>query len=935
MKPVVLCIMDGVGYRKEHHGNALLEAKTPTLDLLWNKYPHSLLEASGEQVGLPSGQMGNSEVGHSNIGAGRVVYQPLEIINNSIKDKTFFENKKILENINHSITYNSKLHILGLLSDGGVHSHINQLFSLLDLCKKNNVTNLYLHIFLDGRDTIQDSGIKYIEKLENKLNELGIGEIATISGRYYAMDRDNRWDRVEKAYNTIVNGDIEEVKDYKTKIKNNYNNNIYDEFIEPFVVNKKGLIEDNDSLIVFNYRPDRLRELFKAITNKEFIEFNTKKLNNIVLTTMFYVSEELIANYAFEHQSLDNMFGPYISKLGLKQLRIAETEKYAHVTYFFDGGKELVLEGKDQILIPSPKVATYDLAPSMSAYEITDKLLEEIDKNTYDVIILNLANGDMLGHTGNMKATVLALETIDKCIGRIFDKVSLNKGLLILTADHGNCEYMLDDNNNVITSHSTSKVPFIITDSKYKLKDGKLADIAPTILSILNLKIPSEMTGNVLIEKKEKKLKKNNIFIFISLIFIISLISIYGYRFIKYYKEEHPTEITTNYLYNKIIAQDIVGSGDGLYLENNEYIFKGDVENNYVYYSGILFRVVKVNEDKSIKLITDDSVASLVWGTTNDYETSYIRDYLNKTDEYTGIFYDSLVDPTSYLVSNDFCIDEIEEDITCNKKINDYVGLLSYDEYKTALGYKSYLNTSKYWWLINPSSTAPWYVFDEGGVNNKDAYYGYGVRPVINLKPNLNYVSGTGSKTDPYIIDTNTSINTGDYVTYSNYTWKVIGITDTSVKLVMNDYLVINEQVVTKAFSTSKNIYNIKDTTSLAYYLNNTFYKKLSNNSLIEESTWYTGSYNEDTLYDYKKIYETTVSAKVGLLNITDLYTTDLSDYYLMTSSSEDMVYSIKADTTLYSSLMEDKLKVRPVIYINKNFKSGTGTVEDPYIIEE
>jgi len=943
MKPIVLCIMDGIGYRKEQHGNAVLAANTPTLDLLWDKYPHSLLEASGEQVGLPSGQMGNSEVGHGNIGAGRIVYQPLELINKSIKEKTFFENKQILEVINHSKNNNSKLHILGLLSDGGVHSHIDQLFSIIDMCKMNNVEEVYFHIFLDGRDTSQDSGLLYLEQLENKIAESKIGKIATISGRYYAMDRDNRWDRVEKAYDVIVNGNGEIIPNYKEHIKENYSNNILDEFINPFIVNEEGLISENDGLIVFNYRPDRLRELFKAISNKDFIDFPTKKFNNIKLVTMFHVSDELISLTAFNHQSLDNMFGPYISSLGLKQLRIAETEKYAHVTYFFDGGKELELPGKDQILVSSPKVATYDLDPEMSAYEVTDKLLDAIDKNIYDVIILNLANGDMVGHTGSIPATIKAVETVDKCVGRIFDKVSLSNGLLILTADHGNSDYMLDDNERVVTSHSTSKVPFIITDSKYTLKDGKLADIAPTMLSILGLKIPTEMDGNVLVEfkKKNKKVsKKNNIFIILSLIFILSLITIYGYRFIKYYKEENPTNnaVTSNYLSTKIIKEEVVAKGSGLYLENSEYVFKGNVSNNYVYYSGRLFRIVKVNKDQTIKLITDDSVSSLVWGIDNNYETSYVRKYLNSTEEeYSGIFYNSLIDPDLYLESKDFCIDKVEGKTTCKKTVKEKVGLLTYAEYKDALGYESYLNTGKYWWLINPSTTSPWYVFDKGGVNdegnNASTYYSYGVRPVINLKANLDYISGTGTKEDPYIINNDSTVSVGDYVKYSNYTWKIIEVNDTSVKLAMNNYLTISNKEVTRAFSTSANKYNVKDTSSLAYYLNNTFYKSLTNNTLVENGTWYTGSYNEDTKYDYTKIYDTNVLSKVGLMNVTDLYTTDLSEYYLFTPSNEDMVYSIKADSTIYSSLMENKLKVRPVIYVNKNLTVGTGTISDPYIV--
>ena len=504
MKPFVLCILDGVGIRKEKHGNAVKKANMPNFNKLMKKYPHSLLNASEESVGLPHGQMGNSEVGHSNIGAGRVLYQPQEIINREIKDGNFYQNKNILEVINHTLKNNSKLHIFGLLSDGGIHSDISHLMALIDMCKNNGIKNLYFHLFLDGRDTLPTVSIKYIEKLEQKIKETGIGQIATISGRYYAMDRDNRWERIEKAYNVII-GKSNVTENYKKYIEDSYKKNITDEFIEPILVNKDGILEDNNGLIVFNFRPDRLRELFKAITNKDFNEFEHKEFKNIKLVTMFGVSEEVICTNAYQKETLENTLGVYLSKNNLTQLRIAETEKYAHVTYFFDGGKELELKGKDQILIPSPKVSTYDLKPEMSAYEITDKLLEVIDK--YDVVILNFANGDMVGHTGKFNETVAALETIDKCLGKIYEKVTKLKGTLMVTADHGNSDTMLDENDNPVTSHSMSKVPLIITNKKIKLKNGKLADIAPTILSYLNLKVPKEMTGKNLIKRRRKRLR--------------------------------------------------------------------------------------------------------------------------------------------------------------------------------------------------------------------------------------------------------------------------------------------------------------------------------------------------------------------------------------------------------------------------------------------
>ncbi len=496
----VLCIMDGVGIRDTEYGNAVKMAKKPNLDYLIKNYPHSKLEASGELVGLPAGQMGNSEVGHTNIGAGRIVYQPLQLITNQIKNGEFFQNKNLLETIKHVKDNHSNLHICGLLSDGGIHSHINHLFGLIDLCKKEGISNVYYHVFLDGRDTLPNICLKYLDELSEKIKETSVGSIASISGRYYAMDRDNRWDRVKKAYDVMVTGTGIECNSYKDVIEKNYNEGIFDEFIVPTIIDKNGMIKDNDGLIAFNFRPDRLREIFKAITNPDFSDFEHKNLKNIKLTTMMPVSNEVICNNAFELQKLDNTLGEYLSKNHKTQLRIAETEKYAHVTYFFDGGVEKDLDGCKRILVNSPKVATYDLKPEMSAYEVTDKLIKELD-NHLDVVILNFANGDMVGHTGNLDAAIKAVETVDDCIGKIYKKVEEIGGTLIVTADHGNSEVMIDDNGNVITSHTTNKVPLIITDKRIKLEDGKLADIAPTMLYLLGLDIPKEMTGNVLIKK--------------------------------------------------------------------------------------------------------------------------------------------------------------------------------------------------------------------------------------------------------------------------------------------------------------------------------------------------------------------------------------------------------------------------------------------------
>ena len=497
MKKVILCIMDGIGIRKEDHGNAVRVADTKNLNMLIEKYPRSLLDASGNSVGLPEGQMGNSEVGHTNIGAGRIVYQPLELINNEIETKKIYDNENINEVINHVKKNNSRLHLLGLLSDGGIHSHIDHLFEILDMCKEKGIKDVYIHVFTDGRDTLPNSGIIYIKQLQDKLKKLGFGKIASISGRYYSMDRDNNWDRVRKCYDVVVNGLGKTYEDPIQYMNESYEKEITDEFIKPILIDKSGIIKNNDGLLVFNFRPDRLRELFKVISNKSFNEFPHKTFKNIKLVTMMPVSDDVICKNAYSLQKLDNTLGDYLSSKGLKQLRIAETEKYAHVTYFFDGGIDKDIESCDRVLIPSPKVATYDLKPEMSAYEITDKLFNIIDK--YDFIVLNFANGDMVGHTGVFDATVKAVEVVDECVGMIYNKCLEKDFTLVVTADHGNSDYMLDDDNNIITSHSTSLVPFIITDTNYKLKNGKLADIAPTILDIMDIEIPIEMTGDSLV----------------------------------------------------------------------------------------------------------------------------------------------------------------------------------------------------------------------------------------------------------------------------------------------------------------------------------------------------------------------------------------------------------------------------------------------------
>ncbi len=506
MKPLVLCILDGCGIREETDGNAFKNADTPTLDMLFNEYPNSILQASGPSVGLPEGQMGTSEVGHMNLGSGRIALQPLQAITGSIEDKTFFKNEKILEVLNHVKENNSNLHLFGLLSDGGVHSHINHLLSLLEMCKEENVNNVYIDVCLDGRDTYEKSALKYLEILENKINELGIGKISTINGRYYAMDRDNNFDRLKLAYDAICYGKAKEYNNYKELISDNYNNGVFDEFVIPGIINNCPL-NDNDAIITFNFRKDRIREMFTLLSNPNAYEneanakdLEVKHFNNLKTLTMFPVTETVICPHAFDDLDLKNMLVDYLHDNHLSQLRIAETEKYPHVTFFFDGGKEIEYDDMKKILIPSPKVATYDLKPEMSVYEVTDNFLKEVEN--YDVTIMNLANGDMVGHTGVYEAAKLAVEHMDKCLDKIYKKVveELN-GVLIVIADHGNCDMMWDENHNPVTSHTTNPVPCIITKKGITLKNGKLADIAPTMIKLLGLQVPEEMTGDVLINE--------------------------------------------------------------------------------------------------------------------------------------------------------------------------------------------------------------------------------------------------------------------------------------------------------------------------------------------------------------------------------------------------------------------------------------------------
>ena len=504
MKKFVLCILDGCGIREESDGNAFKNANKPTFDYLVNRYPHSLLSASGKSVGLPEGQMGTSEVGHMNIGSGRIAIQPLEAITGSIVDKTFFNNKEILDAINHAKNNNSNLHVFGLLSDGGVHSHIDHAIALLYMCKINGLNNVVFDICLDGRDTNPKSALIYLDKLDNAIKQIGIGKINTISGRYYAMDRDNNFDRVKLSYDAIVYGKAKEFNTYRELIDENYNNGITDEFVIPGIIDKTPLL-DNDAIIAFNFRKDRLREMFTLLSNPDAYYadatekgIEVKRFNNLKVLTMYPVTETVKCPHAFNDADMKNILVDYLHDNNISQLRLAETEKFAHVTFFFDGGREVEYDDMKKILIPSPKVATYDLKPEMSAYEVTDAFLNNVEN--YDVTIMNLANGDMVGHTGSYDAAKLAVEHMDKCLEKIYNKVMELDGILMIIADHGNCDVMWDSNHVPVTSHTTNRVPCIVTKEGISLNDGKLADVAPTMLELMGINIPSEMTGVSLVK---------------------------------------------------------------------------------------------------------------------------------------------------------------------------------------------------------------------------------------------------------------------------------------------------------------------------------------------------------------------------------------------------------------------------------------------------
>lgn len=506
-KPYALIIMDGFGENKREEGNAIFSAKTPNIDKYMSECPTSIVHASGMDVGLPDGQMGNSEVGHTNIGAGRVVYQELTRITKAIDEGTFFENEALMGAIENCKKHGSALHFMGLLSPGGVHSHQNHLYGLLELAKKNGISDVHVHGFLDGRDVPPSSAEQYIKELVEKEREIGVGDIASIMGRYYAMDRDNRWERVGKAYDAIVKGEGEKAESAVEAIQKSYNDGVTDEFVVPCVIEKDGeavgRVKENDSVIFFNFRPDRAREITRTIVDPDFDGFDREFFETYFVTMTQYDATMPNVNVAFKPESLTNTFGEFISKNGMTQLRIAETEKYAHVTFFFNGGVEQPYEGEDRALINSPKVATYDMQPEMSAIEVTDEVVSRIESGKYDVIILNFANCDMVGHTGVFDAAVKAVETVDTCVGRVVDAILKMGGEALITADHGNADQMVDyETGEAFTAHTTNVVPLILIGrNDVKLKNGRLADLAPTLIDMMGMEKPSEMTGESLLEK--------------------------------------------------------------------------------------------------------------------------------------------------------------------------------------------------------------------------------------------------------------------------------------------------------------------------------------------------------------------------------------------------------------------------------------------------
>lgn len=504
--PVALIILDGFAIRDEVKGNAVKAAHKPNFDRYWETYPHNQLSASGEDVGLPDGQMGNSEVGHMNIGAGRIVYQSLTRINIAIRDQSFFENPELVAAVKSAKENGKALHLMGLLSDGGVHSHYEHLFALIRLAKQYGLEEVYVHGFLDGRDVGPKTALQFIEKTEEVFKQEGVGRFASISGRYYAMDRDKRWERVQLAYDAVVNGQAD--KNYPTAaqgVEASYTEDVVDEFVVPFTVGEPTVsIKDGDSVIFFNFRPDRAIQLSTALSNPEFEGFEVgttapKDLKFVIFTPY---SDDVKAEIAFKKEELNNTIGEVLAKAGKTQLRIAETEKFPHVTFFMSGGRHEEFEGESRILIPSPKVATYDLKPEMSAYEVKDALIEAINEDRLDAIILNFANPDMVGHSGMLEPTVKAIEAVDECLGEIVDLILEKGGSAIITADHGNSDEVITLDDQPMTAHTTNPVPVIVTRKDVQLRDGgRLADLAPTLLDLLGVEQPADMTGESLIKK--------------------------------------------------------------------------------------------------------------------------------------------------------------------------------------------------------------------------------------------------------------------------------------------------------------------------------------------------------------------------------------------------------------------------------------------------
>ena len=507
-KPVALIILDGFALRDEDKGNAVTHAKKPNFDRFWNEYPHATLQASGEAVGLPEGQMGNSEVGHLNIGAGRIVYQSLTRVNVAIREGEFERNETLLAAVKHAKEKGTNLHLFGLLSDGGVHSHIEHLYALLRLAKSEGLEKVYIHGFLDGRDVAPQSAETYLKELNEKIEEYGVGEIATLSGRYYSMDRDKRWERVKKSYRAMVYGEGPSYTSAEECVKDSYENGIYDEFVLPSVITKEdgspvATIQDEDAVIFYNFRPDRAIQISNTFANEDFRSFDRgeKHPKNLHFVCLTHFSETVDGYVAFKPNNLDNTLGEVLSQNNLKQLRIAETEKYPHVTFFMSGGREAEFPGETRILIDSPKVATYDLKPEMSAYEVTDALLAEIEGDKQDAILLNFANPDMVGHSGMLEPTVKAIETVDECLGKIVDAILAKGGTAIITADHGNADEVITLEGNPMTAHTTNPVPVIVTKQGLELReDGILGDLAPTMLTLLDVAQPKEMTGKTLIK---------------------------------------------------------------------------------------------------------------------------------------------------------------------------------------------------------------------------------------------------------------------------------------------------------------------------------------------------------------------------------------------------------------------------------------------------